>query len=202
MKAAFTKLEAPDLADHARKALSEGWVRPNKRIFNNAKVTDHHAIIPTGVSTKTLDEFELKVYDMVARRFVAAFYPSAQFEVTTRITRVEGEAFKTDGKIITDPGWLAVYGKQAALSDDDQSVCAIRSGETARTEALEIKESETKPAPRFNEATLLSAMEGAGKLVEDEAWRSSAHLPGNDWRVGAQTQTYGTRGNAPPAIYG
>ena len=173
VKAAFTKQEAPDLADHARKALSEGWVRPNKRIFNNAKVTDHHAIIPTGVSTKTLDEFELKVYDMVARRFIAAFYPSAQFEVTTRITRVEGEAFKTDGKIITDPGWLAVYGKQAALSDDDQSVCAIRSGETARTEALEIKESETKPAPRFNEATLLSAMEGAGKLVEDEELREA-----------------------------
>ncbi|MCX6972242.1 MAG: DNA topoisomerase III [Verrucomicrobia bacterium] len=172
VKAAFTKLEAPDLAGHARKALSEGWVRQNKRIFNNTKVTDHHAIIPTGVSTKSLDDFELKVYDMVARRFVAAFYPAAQFEVTTRITRVEGEAFKTDGKIITDPGWMAVYGKQAA-SGDEQNVCAITSGETVLTEALEIKENETKPPPRFTEATLLSAMEGAGKLVDDEELREA-----------------------------
>lgn len=172
VKAAFTKLEAPDLAEHAGNALSQGWVRPNKRIFNNAKVTDHHAIIPTGVSPKSLDDFELKVYDMVARRFVAAFFPAAQFEVTTRITRVEGEAFKTDGKIITDPGWLAVYGKQAA-SDDEKSVCKIQPGETARTEALEIKENETKPPARYTEATLLSAMEGAGKLVEDEELREA-----------------------------
>ena len=172
VKAAFTKLESPDLAEHARKALAQGWVRPNKRIFNNAKVTDHHAIIPTGVSTKTLDDFELKVYDMVARRFVAAFYPAAQFEVTTRITRVEGEAFKTDGKVITDPGWLAVYGKQAA-TEDEQNVCAVRSGETALTEALEIKENETKPPARFTEATLLAAMEGAGKLVDDEELREA-----------------------------
>ncbi len=172
VKAAFTKLEAPDLAAHAQKALAAGWVRPNKRIFNNAKVTDHHAIIPTGVSTKNLDDFELKVYDMVARRFVAAFYPAAQFEVTTRITRVNGEAFKTDGKIITDPGWMAVYGK-AAAGEDDQNVCPVKPGEPATTEALEVKENETKPPPRFNEATLLSAMEGAGKLVDDEELREA-----------------------------
>ncbi|MFA7345160.1 MAG: DNA topoisomerase III [Terrimicrobiaceae bacterium] len=172
VKAAFTKLEDQDLAEHARKALAQGWVRPNRRIFNNTKVTDHHAIIPTGVSAKSLDEFEWKIYDMVARRFVAAFYPAAQFEVTTRITRVEGEAFKTEGKILTEPGWLAVYGKQAA-TDDEQNVCVIRRGETARTEALEIRENETKPPPRFNEATLLSAMEGAGKLVDDEELREA-----------------------------
>src|SRR5207342_3464099 len=97
----------------AQKALAQGWVRPNKRIFNDGKVTDHHAIIPTGVSTKSLDEFEMKIFDMVARRFIAVFYPAAQFEITTRITRVEGEAFKSEGKIIKDPGWLAVYGRQA-----------------------------------------------------------------------------------------
>jgi len=173
VKAAFTKLEAPDLAEHARNALSQGWVRQNKRIFNNAKVTDHHAIIPTGVSPKSLDDFEMKVYDMVARRFVAAFFPAAQFEVTTRITRVEGEAFKTDGKIITDPGWMAVYGKLAASNEDGQNICRIQSGETALTEALEIKENETKPPARYTEATLLSAMEGAGKLVDDEELREA-----------------------------
>ncbi len=172
VKAAFTKFEDTSLSEHARKAMSQGWVKPNKRIFNDAKVSDHHAIIPTGVSTKTLDEFEMKIFDMVARRFVAVFYPSAQFEITTRITRVENEAFKSDGKIIIDPGWLAVYGKQAA-GEDEQTLCAVTAGETARTENIEIKQSETKPPARFSEATLLSAMEGAGKLVEDEDLRDA-----------------------------
>jgi len=171
-KAALTKFEPIDLSEHARKALAQGWVKPNKRIFNNAKVTDHHAIIPTGVSTKNLDEFEMKVYDMVARRFIAVFYPAAQFEVTTRITRVAGEAFKSDGKIIIDPGWLAVYGKQAA-GDDEQTLCAVIEGEPAKTENIEVKESQTKPPARFSEATLLSAMEGAGKLIDDEELRDA-----------------------------
>lgn len=173
VKAAFTKFEATDISEHARKALTEGWVRPNKRIFNDAKVSDHHAIIPTGVSTKSLDEFEMKIFDMVARRFVAVFYPAAQFEITTRITRVEGEPFKSDGKIITDPGWMAVYGKQAAVTGDETTLCAVVEGEKADTKNTEIKESQTKPPARFNEATLLSAMEGAGKLVEDEELREA-----------------------------
>jgi len=172
VKTTFGKLEPEDLADHARKAMREGWVRPNKRLFNNAKVTDHHAIIPTGLSPKSLDDFERKVFDMVARRFVAAFYPAAQFEVTTRITRVEGEPFRSDGKIITDPGWMAVYGKQAA-GDDDQTLCAVKPGETASTDALEVKESQTRPPARYTEATLLSAMEGAGKLLDDEELREA-----------------------------
>lgn len=172
VKARMTKFDDPTLAVHAQKALAEGWVRPNKRIFNDAKVSDHHAIVPTGVSPKNLDEFERKIYDMVSRRFIAVFFPAAQFEVTTRVTRVEGEAFKTDGKIITDPGWLAVYGK-AAAGADDETVVAIQSGESATTESVEIKENETKPPARFTEATLLSAMEGAGKLVEDEELREA-----------------------------
>ena len=88
-------------------------MHPNKRIFNNAKVSDHFAIVPTGTAPHGLSETEQKIYDLVARRFIAVFYPAAQFEVTTRITTVEGEKFKTDGKIIVDPGWLAVYGRQA-----------------------------------------------------------------------------------------
>ncbi len=137
VKSAFTKFEAQDLASHARHALDQGWVRQNPRVFNNSKVTDHHAIIPTGVSPKTLDDFEYKIFDMVARRFVAVFYPPAQFEVTTRITRVEGEAFKTDGKILIEPGWMVVYGKQTA-GTDEKNVCPILTVETARTDALEI----------------------------------------------------------------
>ncbi len=177
VKAAFTKFESPELSGHAQKALSQGWVKPNKRIFNDAKVSDHHAIIPTGVSPKSLDDFEMKVYEMIARRFIAVFYPPAQFEVTMRITRVENEAFKSDGKIIVDPGWLAVYGKQAA-GDDEQTLCAVIKGEDAKTENIEVKESETKPPARLTEATLLSAMEGAGKLVEDEELREAMSLRG------------------------
>ena len=166
--------EDPSLATHARKALDAGWVRPNKRIFNNTKVSDHFAIVPTGVHPHGLSETEEKIYDMVARRFVAVFYPAAQFEVTTRITRVEGEAFKTEGKIIVDPGWLAVYGKQAEVAgDNDKAVVAIKPGEQARTEAIEVNECQTKPPARFTEATLLSAMEGAGKLVDDEDLREA-----------------------------
>ena len=172
VKAALTKFDNPELAGHAQKALSLGGVHPNKRIFNDAKVTDHHAIIPTGAPPKNLDEIEMKVYDMVARRFIAVFYPAAEFEITTRITRVEGEPFKTDGKIIVNPGWMAVYGKQAATGDD-QTLCPVISGETAQTENTEVKQSETKPPARFTEATLLSAMEGAGKLVEDEELREA-----------------------------
>ncbi len=162
------------LAIHADKALGQGWVRPNKRIFDNKKVSDHFAIVPTGTQPGNLSETEQKIYDMVARRFIAVFYPSAQFEVTTRITTVLEEKFKTDGKIIVDPGWLAVYGKQAeGDGENDKAIVAIRVGEPARTDAIEVKQSETKPAPRYTEATLLSAMEGAGKLIDDEELRDA-----------------------------
>jgi DNA topoisomerase-3 len=160
------------LATHAEKALRNEWIKPTKRVFNNAKVSDHHAIIPTGTSSAHLDDFERKIFDMVARRTIAVFYPAAQFEVTTRITRIEGEPFKTEGKIIIDPGWKAVYGKEAA-GEDEQSIVPISPNERADVLAIEVKENETKPPARFNEATLLSAMEGAGKLVEDEELREA-----------------------------
>jgi DNA topoisomerase-3 len=171
VKKILAGLEIQDLAAHARHALEKGWIGLNRRVFNSAKVTDHFAIIPTGVSPKALDDFELKIYDMVARRFVAAFYPVAKFEVTTRITRVEKEAFKTDGKILTEPGWLAVYGKDAA--GEDENIVPVRPGESAKTENLELKENETRPPARYNEATLLSAMEGAGKMIDDEELREA-----------------------------
>lgn len=170
----------PTLARHATHALHEGWVKPNKRIFNNTKVSDHFAIVPTGTAPKALSDAEQKIFDLVSRRFIAVFYPAAQFELTTRITTVENEKFKTDGKIIIDPGWQAVYGKQAESSraadeeEGDRVLVALGPNErTAKTEHIEVKESETKPPPRFNEATLLSAMEGAGKFVDDEALREA-----------------------------
>ena len=173
-KSVLDSIPDPALAAHARVALQKGWVRPNKRIFNNAKVSDHFAIVPTGTIPKTLDDKEQRIFDLVSKRFVAVFFPAAQFEITTRITRVEGEAFKTDGKVIVDPGWLAVYGKQAEPDEDsEKSIVAIRPSEKADTRQIEIKESQTKPPARFNEGTLLSAMEGAGKLVDDEELREA-----------------------------
>src|SRR5205809_3269410 len=164
--------EDPSLATHARKALKNDWVKPTKRVFNNAKVSDHHAIIPTGASPARLDEFERKIYDMVARRTIAVFYPAAQFEVTTRITRVEGEPFKTDGKISVDPGWLAVYGREAG-GEGEEALATVSADESAKVLGVEVRQNETKPTARFTEATLLSAMEGAGKLVEDEELREA-----------------------------
>jgi len=176
VRTTMRKLEIPDLAAHARYALDAGMVGENRRVFNDAKVTDHHAIIPTGISTKSLDDFELKIFDMVARRFVAAFYPPARFEITTRITRIENEPFRTDGKILVEPGWLAVYGKQAKSTDEGEgeaSLVPVSPAEPALVLVVEVKESETRPPARFNEGTLLSAMEGAGKLVEDEELREA-----------------------------
>lgn len=163
-----------DLAGHAGKLLAEGWLRPNKRIFNNAQISDHFAIIPTAHEAKNLDEMEAKVFDMIARRFVAAFYPAAEFDVTTRTSTVAGHAFKTEGKVLTAPGWLAVYGKNTVDEDDPNSkslpALTAEDGTPAKAKTLEAKlhAEATKPPPRYTEATLLSAMEGAGKLVDDE----------------------------------
>lgn len=166
-------IQDPTLQPHAQNVLRNGWVRPTKRIFNNAKISDHFAIIPTGQIPRQLDQAQQKLFDLVARRFVAAFHPAAQYEVTTRITRVAGEAFKTEGRIIKDPGWLVVYGRQPNAEDGADVMVEWAPGEQADTREVEIKENQTKPPARFSEATLLSAMESAGKLVEDEELREA-----------------------------
>ena len=164
-----------DLGGHAQKVLDSGWVRPNKRIFNNEQISDHFAIIPTTHEAKNLDEMEAKLFDMIARRFVAAFYPAAEFDVTTRISTVApGHDFKTEGKVLTVPGWLAVYGRTTVDDDspDSKALPALSpdDGSPAQAKTIETKlhAETTKPPPRYTEATLLSAMEGAGKLVDDE----------------------------------
>jgi DNA topoisomerase-3 len=178
VKDVMGKFADPTLAGHARKALQNGWIRPNKRIFNSAKVTDHNAIIPTGVAPKNLDEYEERLFRLVSQRFIAVFYPAAQFEITTRITRVADEPFKTEGKVIKDPGWLAVYGKEAASEEGGAAIVEVAPGEVAKTKQVEVKENQTKPPARYNEATLLSAMEGAGKLVDDEELREAMSARG------------------------
>lgn len=166
-------------APFANEIVKQGWVKPNKRIFNNAKISDHFAIIPTGTLPKSLSEAEQKIYDLVTKRFLAVFYPAAEYQITTRITRVEGEAFKTEGKVLVNPGWLSIYGKEAASDEKDAKegggpqLVAVKQGETVTTDDILLKSLQTKPPARFNEATLLSAMEGAGKMVDDEELRAA-----------------------------
>jgi len=168
----FAAQKALGYAPHAARILKQGWVRPNKRIFDNKKISDHFAIIPTMQPPRHLSEAEGKIYDMVVKRFLAVFFPAAEYLVTTRITRVEGEAFKTEGRVMTEAGWLQVYGKDAETSESP-SLVAIKNGEKVRTKEVDVRANQTKPPARFTEATLLSAMEGAGKLVEDEELREA-----------------------------
>ncbi|TXH01498.1 MAG: DNA topoisomerase III [Rhodocyclaceae bacterium] len=156
----------------AHQILARNWVLPNKRIFNNAKISDHFAIIPTPQAPKSLNEMEQKLYDFVVRRFLSVFFPAAEYQVTTRITRVEGHPFKTEGKILVNPGWLAVYGKEGQDGDDGNLV-AVDAKEKVKTDEVTVKANETRPPPRYSEATLLSAMEGAGKMVDDEELKAA-----------------------------
>ncbi len=163
------------LAGHAAKALKEGYVKPIKRVFDNAKVSDHFAIIPTLQAPKSLSEIEAKLYDLVVKRFLAVFYPSAESMVTTRISTVKAggkeHQFQTNGKVLVKPGWLAVYGKEA--QEDDANLVAVQPGEVVRTESVDVNALKTKPPARYTEATLLSAMEGAGKLIDDDEFREA-----------------------------
>ncbi len=161
----------------AAQILNNSWVKPNKRIFDNKKISDHFAIIPTGQLPKSLSEPEQKLYDLVVRRFLAVFFPAAEYLVTTRFTEVSGHQFKTTGKILTNPGWLAVYGKEAvdpnAQDGESGTLVAVAPNEKVKTEKVEANGLVTKPPARYSEATLLSAMEGAGKLVDDEDLRDA-----------------------------
>jgi len=157
----------------ADKVLANDWVKPNKRIFNNAKVSDHFAIIPTGQLPKGLSEPEQKLFDMVTKRFLAVFFPAAEFLETVRITRVEGEPFKSAGKVLVKPGWLEVYGKEAQSDDDTPTLAPVEQNEKVETREIEVKQNVTKPPPRYSEATLLGAMESAGKNIEDDELREA-----------------------------
>lgn len=164
-------------APFATQILKQGWLRLNKRVFDDAKVSDHFAIIPTFETPRQLNEAEAKLYDMVVKRFLAVFFPAAEFMVTTRITRVEGEPFRTDGRVMNKPGWLAIYGRESQTGDESASLPAL-DGSKIKAERIELRATETKPPARFTEATLLSAMEGAGKLIEDEDLREAMREKG------------------------
>ncbi len=176
MLAGAKELPLRALSPHAKKAIDEGYVKPSKRIFDNAKVSDHFAIIPTLQPPKSLSDIEAKLYDLVVKRFVAVFFPPAEFLVTTRITKVAGHAFQTNGKVLVNAGWLAVYGKEA--TEDDASLVPVQPDEKVKTADVAVAALRTKPPPRYTEATLLSAMEGAGKLIDDDELREAMQEKG------------------------
>lgn len=151
----------------AEKALAEGYVHPDKRIFNNQKVSDHHAIIPTTALPENLSEPEMKIYRMVVQRFLAVFFPPAVFLNTRRLSRVAEETFLTDGKILLEAGWKAIYGK---TEDDDRDTVLkpIPASASVRCARVDREDRQTTPPPRYNEATLLSAMENSDKMIDDD----------------------------------
>ncbi|MCP3727246.1 DNA topoisomerase III [Paraburkholderia sp. CNPSo 3272] len=168
--------ESNNYLPHAKQVLDKGWVKPNKRIFDNSKISDHFAIIPTLQAPKSLSEPEQKLYDLVVKRFLAVFFPAAEYRVTTRITEVAGHHFKTEGKVLVEPGWLQVYGRDAG--GDDANLVPVKKDEKVKTDKIAAHQLVTKPPARYNEATLLSAMEGAGKLVDDEELREAMAAKG------------------------
>jgi len=151
----------------AREALEKKYLKKSKRIFNNKKISDHFAIIPTSGLPGTLSEPELKIYQMIVQRFLAVFFPAAVFHKTRRLSVVEKETFLTEGKILVEPGWKAIYGASSGAGDASM-LAALPKGKSVWCEKIDKAKNETKPPPRFSEATLLSAMEHSGKFVDDE----------------------------------
>jgi len=175
------------LAPFAQQAIDGNYVKPSKRIFDNAKVSDHFAIIPTLQAPSGLSEAEQKLYDFVVRRFLSVFFPSAEYQVTTRISTVEHAGkkypFRSDGKVLVKPGWLAIYGKEAQDEEkeddkDGKRLVPVKPGEQVKVQSAEIKGLKTRPPARYSEATLLGAMEGAGKTIDDDELRAAMHEKG------------------------
>lgn len=175
------------LAPFARQAVDNNYVKPSKRIFDNAKVSDHFAIIPTLQAPSGLSDAEQKLYDFVVRRFMSVFFPSAEYQVTTRISTVEQGGkkypFRTDGKVLVKAGWLAIWGKEAEDDEkeddkDGKRLVPVKPGEVVKAEAVDLKGLKTRPPARYSEATLLGAMEGAGKTIDDDELREAMQEKG------------------------
>jgi DNA topoisomerase-3 len=157
---------------------------PLGRVIDDAKVTDHHAIIPTRSEhvVEKMSDDDKRIFDLVARRFLAVFHPEAVFENTRLDTTVEGHVFRTSGRVLLEPGWRGVYGegfeepRAAGAEDDDateQQLPKLAEGERVATREVASERKETKPPRRYSDASLLAAMETAGKLVDDDELREA-----------------------------
>jgi DNA topoisomerase-3 len=165
--------EVQQHAPFARQIVAKDWVKPNKRVFDNTKISDHFAIIPTLQAPKNLSDAEQKIYDLVVRRFMAVFFPSAEFLVTTRTTTVEQHTFRTEGRVLVNPGWLAIYGREGTADGSSPNLPAVATEERVLTEEIATIALQTRPPARYTEATMLSAMEGAGKNLDDDELREA-----------------------------
>ena len=160
------------------KPLGGQKLRKSKRVFDSSKVTDHHAIIPTGVVPQGLSDNERHVYDLIARRFINAFYPDCKFATTTVLGKVGEVEFKATGKEILEPGWRVVYAAEKAVEEskekenEEKVLPSFTQGESGPHEPT-LTEKQTTPPKFYTEATLLRAMETAGKFVEDEGLRAA-----------------------------
>ncbi len=148
----------------------------SKKVFDNSKITDHHAIIPTPVKPSNLTDMEKKVYDLIARRFIAVFFPDCKIATTTVLGDVNNVAFKATGKEILVPGWRTVFGKESDTAEKDDNENGVlpqfTQGENG-PHVPTLSEKWTQPPKLYTEATLLRTMETAGKLVEDESLRDA-----------------------------
>ncbi len=179
---AATLVPIREYAPHARFVLELEQL-PLARVVNDERVDDHHAIIPTDVDhdVERFRDDERRIFDLVAKRFLAVFHPAARYERTTVVTEVEGERFRTRGKVTLEAGWRGVYGVEAddragTAPDEDAEtgeLPRLEEGMTVRCAEAVSEAKETKPPPRYTEATLLSAMETAGKLIDDEELREA-----------------------------
>ncbi len=155
-------------------------LKKSKKVFDTSKVTDHHAIIPTGVPPQGLNDAEQHVFDLIARRFIAAFYPDCKFSTTTVLGDVDGIEFKVSGKEILEPGWRIIYAKDVKVADEseekkddeEKTLPTFTKGESG-PHTPTLTEKMTTPPPYYTEASLLRAMETAGKFVDDEELRAA-----------------------------
>lgn len=166
VKKTFKQQKEWQFGRFAEEALAKKYIKKNPLIFNNAKVTDHFAIIPTTGLPGQLSEAESKIYQMIVQRFLAVFFPPAVFHNTRRLSVVAEETFLTEGKILVEPGWKAIYGSSSSTKNGELQPLPDKNNVTC--DEIDCEGKQTKAPPRFNEGTLLSAMEHSGKLIDDE----------------------------------
>ncbi|MGA1253210.1 MAG: DNA topoisomerase III [Burkholderiaceae bacterium] len=172
VKTTLASLEKTDAYGQLCRMIREQkWVQPVRRVFDNTKVSDHFAIVPTGQVPRSLSEPEAKIFDLVCRRFLAVFFPAAEFLNTTRISQIGAHQFRTEGKVLVKPGWLTVYGRETIAGEEP--LVKVAEGESVQTASVVAESLQTKPPTRYSEATLLSAMEGAGRFVDDDDLREA-----------------------------
>lgn len=174
----MTTFAGTSYAGLAQAVIDGNWVKPVKRIFDNSEISDHFAVIPTGTKPNGLTADEQSIYDLIVRRFIAAFYPAAVYMTTTRITIVAEESFRASGRVTLAPGWRVVWSNDRPSKSSTPILCAYQDGEAVSNQSVKAVASKTRPPPRYTEATLLGAMAKAGKTIDDASLRAAIRESG------------------------